>query len=364
MARMARLKTEPPALTPIEPQTFSREADRERLSEVAIKAFLALMKAWGLSNAESAGLLGVSASSLDRIKRGSRPALSQDQLTRVSALVGIYKGLHLLFVDGAADDVDPQGEPRRPVRPEDADRGDDRGRHPADARRPPLCRRRARRPLKPGRMPDSPPVVREAFPKTVRLVSTARLRPPVLAGLVGADDLAALAEIEGATSQRLIAEAHGTAGFGRDEFVHGVPYASFVNAAFAYAKPLEPNRFNAQRGAWYAALAVQTSMREVAWHMTDFLAKSGEYRGVVDYAEMFASMAGEFVDLRAAGAASVSRSGSGDRISGRQCDRRFRLCARAQRNHLSVRSGFRRNLPRGAAASRGAVGRPGGGLPV
>ena len=103
MARMARLKTEPPALTPIEPQTFSREADRERLSEVAIKAFLALMKAWGLSNAESAGLLGVSASSLDRIKRGYRPALSQDQLTRVSALVGIYKGLHLLFVDGAAD---------------------------------------------------------------------------------------------------------------------------------------------------------------------------------------------------------------------------------------------------------------------
>jgi len=151
-------------------------------------------------------------------------------------------------------------------------------------------------------MPESLPVVREAFPKTVRLVSTARLRPPVLAGLVGADDLAALAEIEGATSERLVAEAHGTAGFGRDEFVHGVPYASFINAAFAYAKPLEPNRFNARRGAWYAALAVETSMREVAWHMTDFLGKSGEYRGVVDYAEMFASMAGEFVDLRAAGA--------------------------------------------------------------
>jgi Protein of unknown function (DUF2384) len=103
MARMARLKTVPPTLMPIGPQTFSREADRERLSEVAVKAFLALMKAWGLSNAESAGLLGLSASSLDRIKRGYRPALSQDQLTRVSALVGIYKGLHLLFVDGAAD---------------------------------------------------------------------------------------------------------------------------------------------------------------------------------------------------------------------------------------------------------------------
>ena len=63
-----------------------------------------MSKSWGLSNAESAGLLGVSASSLDRIKRGYRPALSQDQLTRVSALVGIYKGLHLMFADITADE--------------------------------------------------------------------------------------------------------------------------------------------------------------------------------------------------------------------------------------------------------------------
>src|SRR5271157_2122957 len=151
-------------------------------------------------------------------------------------------------------------------------------------------------------MLDGLPVHREAFPKTVRLVSSARLRAPVLEALVPAEDLAALAEIEGATSHRLIAEARGTEGLGRDEFVHGVPYASFINAAFAYAKPREPNRFNASRGAWYAALAVETSMREIAWHMTDFLGKSGAYRGVVDYAEMFASMAGEFLDMRAAGA--------------------------------------------------------------
>ena len=87
-----------------EPQTFSGESDRVRLSEVAIKAFLAVMNAWALSNAEASGLLGISASSLDRIKRGYRPTLSQDQLTRVSALVGIYKGLHLLFSDSTSDD--------------------------------------------------------------------------------------------------------------------------------------------------------------------------------------------------------------------------------------------------------------------
>jgi uncharacterized protein (DUF2384 family) len=88
----------------VSPQTFANERERARLSEVALKAFLALVKTWDLSNAEASALLGVSASTLDRMKRGSRPTLSQDQLTRVSALVGVYKGLHLLFADETADE--------------------------------------------------------------------------------------------------------------------------------------------------------------------------------------------------------------------------------------------------------------------
>jgi len=91
-------------LVPVELQTFARENDRARLSPVAIKAFLSLTKAWGLSNGEAAVLIGVSASTLDRIKRGYRPTLSQDQLTRVSALIGVFKGLHLLFADATADE--------------------------------------------------------------------------------------------------------------------------------------------------------------------------------------------------------------------------------------------------------------------
>ena len=142
------------------------------------------------------------------------------------------------------------------------------------------------------------PVVREAFRRTVRLVSTARLRPPVLGRLVPPEDLAALAEIVGATSQRLIAEQRGVEGAARGEFVFGVPYAAFVNAAFAYAKPKEPNRFNSVRGAWYAAIDVETSLAEVAFHMTAFLARTGVFEATVAYAELFASMAGEFVDLR------------------------------------------------------------------
>lgn len=148
--------------------------------------------------------------------------------------------------------------------------------------------------------PDGLPIVREAFHRTIRLVTTARLRDPVLLSLVDDDEeMAVLAEIEGATSARLNAEERGSAGLSAREMVHGVPHAKFVNASFAYWKPREPNRFNGtDRGAWYAALATETCITEVAYHLTKALSDAGDYNATVDYAEMFASMAGEFVDLR------------------------------------------------------------------
>ncbi|MEO6379089.1 MAG: RES family NAD+ phosphorylase [Caulobacteraceae bacterium] len=151
-------------------------------------------------------------------------------------------------------------------------------------------------------------VVRAAFARTVRLVSTATLRRAVMSALVEDEDLAALAEIEGATSGRLIAEHRGGEGLGANELVYGVPHARFINAAFAYARPRELNRFNGpDRGAWYAALEVETCLGEVAFHMADFLGRTGDRRAVVDYVEMHASLAGEFVDLRGeAGHASLN----------------------------------------------------------
>jgi hypothetical protein len=143
------------------------------------------------------------------------------------------------------------------------------------------------------------PTVRDAFPRTVRLVSTARLRDSVLRGLVDDDELEILFEIEGATSARLRAQDGGLESVHAAEFVYGVPHATFVNASFAYAKPLELNRFNGpRRGAWYAALAVETCLKEVAYHMREFLSRVSRYRATVEYAEMHASMAGEYVDLR------------------------------------------------------------------
>lgn len=85
-------------------QDFSSEGDRRRLSATAIKAVMRLVTVWKVNNAEAADLLGVSGSTWDRIKAGQWDGvLNQDQLTRASALIGIFKGLHLLFADDMAD---------------------------------------------------------------------------------------------------------------------------------------------------------------------------------------------------------------------------------------------------------------------
>ena len=147
---------------------------------------------------------------------------------------------------------------------------------------------------------DALPLVREAFPDTVRLVASARLREAVLAPL-GDDEaeLALLAEIEGSTSSRLVAEERGLGALPPSELVHGVPHARFINASFAYPKPREPMRFSpAERGAWYSALAVETCIVEVGHHLTNALADAGDFNAIVDYGEMHASMSGIFVDLR------------------------------------------------------------------
>ena len=120
------------------------------------------------------------------------------------------------------------------------------------------------------------------------------MRDPVLLGLVSRRLLDDLAEIEGATSGRLREEMVATSAY-----PSGRPHSAFINAAFAYFRPRELNRFNGpDRGAWYAALEIEASLAEVSHHIRRELARVNDYTAVVDYAEMWASFAGAFVDLR------------------------------------------------------------------
>jgi len=100
----ARLKAPPTAAAAVFPQTFSAERDRERLTPTAIRAVKSVAAQWALKGDEASALLGVSPSTWDRMNAGRwDKSLSQDQLTRISAIVGIFKGLHLLFADSMAD---------------------------------------------------------------------------------------------------------------------------------------------------------------------------------------------------------------------------------------------------------------------
>jgi hypothetical protein len=85
---------------------LSIEAKRAELSPAALEAFLRLCGIWRLTAKQSLALLGEgSERTWFRIKaREWDGVLSQDSLTRVSALVGLYKGLHLLFSDSLANE--------------------------------------------------------------------------------------------------------------------------------------------------------------------------------------------------------------------------------------------------------------------
>lgn len=81
-------------------------ATRARLTPAALSAMVQIADAWKLRAKDACRLMGdVSERSWFRMKKGEceAQALTQDQLMRASAVLGIYKGLHLLFVDDLAD---------------------------------------------------------------------------------------------------------------------------------------------------------------------------------------------------------------------------------------------------------------------
>lgn len=145
-----------------------------------------------------------------------------------------------------------------------------------------------------------PPTVDVAQRDTVRLISTGRLKDPVLLPLAanhGAlEDLAAL---ESVTNGRLIAQDTGLPELDPRELVFGRAGYTFINAAFTHTRP-GGNRFNDDnRGAWYCAYEVQTAIGEVSYHLTRELEAIGRFENVTDYAELIADFFGAFHDLRA-----------------------------------------------------------------
>lgn len=146
-----------------------------------------------------------------------------------------------------------------------------------------------------------PPRADIARRNTIRLISTGRLKEPVLSSLArNHGELEDLTALEGATSGRLQAQEGGLPDLDPRELVFGRPGYTFINAAFAYTRP-GGNRFNDDaRGAWYCAFDAETALGEVAFHLTRELAAVDRFENVTDYAELVADFVGSFHDLRGA----------------------------------------------------------------
>ncbi len=77
---------------------LSDPKERARLSPAAIAAFLRIAELWELKNEQAMALLGgMSNGKYHDLKRHRVVILGQDELTRISYIIGIFKSLNVLF---------------------------------------------------------------------------------------------------------------------------------------------------------------------------------------------------------------------------------------------------------------------------
>ena len=83
---------------------LSRKDNRVRLSRAAVKGLLGLARHWQLRDDDARALLGgMSNGSFYALKSHGAKTLDEDQLTRISLLIGIFKALNILYSLKLAD---------------------------------------------------------------------------------------------------------------------------------------------------------------------------------------------------------------------------------------------------------------------
>jgi RES domain len=107
---------------------------------------------------------------------------------------------------------------------------------------------------------------------THRLIPSRQSEESVLERLAGdAGRVDDLFDLDAATNDRVLGEANRLPGISVHELLFGVPYAHIVNAAFCHSHP-SGSRFNGpERGAWYAALELETAGAEAGFHKSQEL---------------------------------------------------------------------------------------------
>jgi len=83
---------------------LSGKETRIRLSPAAIKGVIRIATYWKLRDEDTRALLGgISSGGFYALKSRAAKTLDEDQLTRISLLIGIYKALNILYSRKLAD---------------------------------------------------------------------------------------------------------------------------------------------------------------------------------------------------------------------------------------------------------------------
>jgi RES domain len=145
----------------------------------------------------------------------------------------------------------------------------------------------------------SPPIISARLKDTHRLIPS-RYPPTGILDLIAAPgDFEAVAELEGWTNDRISAELGVLSILPAQEWVLGRANATAIMAAYCHPNETGGRFTNSNRGAWYAALSIETAIKETVFHRTKEIAESGILETTVQMRQYLADFETEFHDVRA-----------------------------------------------------------------
>ena len=153
-------------------------------------------------------------------------------------------------------------------------------------------------------LPEAPPPQTRLDRRSTSRLLPARYSESVLTRIADSDDdLQLIYALDGATNERLLAEATDRLGARAAELAGDRPYARIINAAFTHPHPLGARFSTPFLGAWYAAFELATAKAEVVFHRSIQLIEIGwQQEESLDYDHYHADFHGIFHDLRDPGA--------------------------------------------------------------
>lgn len=144
----------------------------------------------------------------------------------------------------------------------------------------------------------TPDLVHLALRNTHRLIPS-RFPPVGIPDVIASpEDLPLILELEGWTNDRISAELGILPLIPAADWVVGEPHASVIMAAFCHPRPGGGRFHDEDRGAWYAALDLDTAIAEVVHHRTQEFREIGVFDARVQMRQYLADFDAPFHDIR------------------------------------------------------------------